>query len=91
MSVLSVLDRFLDAALHAFNLADNGASKADHDRANEILADRERSFITYIGLNTEDQHDSDVFDRILELVEIYRKDESQYQALVDYVETVRKK
>jgi hypothetical protein len=91
MSSLSVLDRFLDAALHAFNLAENGGNKSQHDRANELLIANEREFLATIGLNTLDQDDSDAFDRILELVEAYRKDESQYQALEDYVESVRKK
>jgi hypothetical protein len=92
MGALSVLDSYLEAALHVFDLEDSvGASKEDHDRANVLLSDRERSFIAYTGLNTDDQNDSDVFDRILELVEAYRNDESQYKTLVDYVETVRKK
>ena len=91
MRDLNVLDQFLDAALYAFNLAELGASGPEQQRANDILIDRERTFFADIGLNTEDNDDSDAFDHIIELVEAYRKDESQYQALVDYVEALRKK
>jgi hypothetical protein len=88
---MSALDNFLSAYFHATDLAEKGADKTQHEQANELLIDHERTFLANIELNTEDQRDSDAFDRILELVEAYRKDESQYQPLVDYVEAIRKK
>jgi hypothetical protein len=85
----NVLDRFLEAALYSFDLAERGADKARHDRANELLIEKEHALISELNLDLNVQADSDKFDRILELTHNYREDESQYEALVKYVESLR--
>ena len=83
------LDNFLESALYAFDLADKGASKNDHDKANLILCGKESLLINELGLNLEDLSDSAKFDTILELTEAYRNDESRYESLVTYVDSLR--
>lgn len=84
-----ILDEFLDAALYAFDLSDNGATKNANDRANEILREKETVLINTLGLNLEEPSDSAKFDAILELTEAYRNDESRYESLVTYVDSLR--
>lgn len=80
----AVLDRFIESALYTSNLADNGASKTDHDRANRILSERERELIEEYSLT------SDQLNYIVDLTEEYRKgNDSAYEEMAAYVKTLR--
>ncbi|QUG41306.1 hypothetical protein KD050_18835 [Psychrobacillus sp. INOP01] len=87
-NIHAILDNFLEAELYANELSENGASKEAHEKADEILRKQETALLSAIGLNLEIPSDSDKFDRILELVEEYRNDESRYETMVSYVESL---
>lgn len=85
----NVLDRFLEAVLHNWDSMDKRLTKSEHERLLTFAKEREDEFLSAIGLDLSVQSDSDKFDRILDLAEAYRKDEAQYPALVNYVESLR--
>jgi hypothetical protein len=85
---MSALDRFLDAYFYAADLADQGASKADHDRADTLLREKETALLSELNIDTNTEEGSAQFDRLLELADNYRQDERQYAALVTYVNEI---
>lgn len=89
--MINVLDPFLEAYFYSQDLEEAGAAKEAQNRADALLCKKEGALIHALTLDLNAQIDSDQFDRILELADEYRKDEAQYQALVDYVEALRKK
>lgn len=88
--IQNVLDRFLESYFYATDLANRGADKETHARADHLLSENETTLLNALNLDSDVQTDSDTFDRILELADIYRKDESEYETLVNYVESITK-
>lgn len=78
---MKALDKFLESYLFVNSLAENGASKEAHEAAESNLRKNEAELIN--SLNLDDAR----YERLLELVELFRKDETQYDALVNYVES----
>jgi hypothetical protein len=84
---MNTLDNFLQAKFYADELADRGgATKPELDRADELLRQRELALFEALNLDTSTQEGSDQFDRLLELADAYRLDESKYAELVAYVD-----
>ncbi|WP_347320061.1 hypothetical protein [Rossellomorea sp. RS05] len=81
---MTFLDRFLDAKFYADDLASRGATQPDHDRADEILHQRESELFAELNLDTETPEGSAKFDRLLELADAYRQDETKYEALSEF-------
>lgn len=88
-NIHAILDNFLESELYANDLTEKGASKEVHVKADEILRTKETALLTALGLNLDIQSDYYKFDRILELTDKFRHDESQYETLVSYVESLR--
>ncbi|WP_430483151.1 hypothetical protein [Rossellomorea marisflavi] len=80
----SILDPFLDAKFYADDLASRGATQADHARADELLRQRESELFAEYRLDTETPEGSAKFDRLLELADAYRQDETKYEALSEF-------
>jgi hypothetical protein len=79
------LDKFLEAKFYADDLVNRGATKAENDRADELLRQRETELFAALKLDTNTQEGSDQFDRLLELADVYREDETKYEELNDFV------
>lgn len=81
---MTVLDRFLDAKFYADDLASRGATQPDHERADELLRQRESELFAELKLDTETPEGSAKFDRLLELADAYRQDETKYENLSEF-------
>jgi galactose-1-phosphate uridylyltransferase len=86
--IQNVLDSFLESYFYATDLANRGANKETHARADQLLGEKETSLLNALNLDLGIQTDSDTFDRILELAGVYREGESEYETLVNYVESL---
>jgi hypothetical protein len=82
---VSALDLFLEAKFYADDLADRGATKAELDRADELLRQRETELFAALKFDTNTPEGSAQFDRLLELADVYRQDETKYEDLNDFV------
>jgi hypothetical protein len=82
---LDTLNRFLEVKFYADDLADRGATKAELDRADELLRQRETELFSALKLDTNTSEGSAQFDRLLELADAYRLDETKYEKLNDFV------
>ena len=84
-----ILDAYLEAAFCSLDAMDKRLPKHELDIIDDILRNKERALLDVLALDLSNDADSDKFDCFLDLVEAYRNDESQYDALVNYVESLR--
>lgn len=80
----ALLDRFLEAYLYSGTLMENGATKETHERADAMLKSAEQTLFGHLSVDTDEK-----FERLLSLVDHYRKDERIYPALLQYAESLR--
>jgi hypothetical protein len=80
----AILDSFIEAVIMSWDSVDKRLNKEQRDEINNLTIIREKEMKETFLLTSEQ------YEHILHLIEEFRTDESVYERLLDYFETITK-